>query len=47
MFAEVIYTLILQAYAIQHPLCCFCHSGIRVALPGVEGRSLDDDTSNL
>ena len=47
MLAEVINTFVLQAYTVEHTLCRLRHSGIGIALAGLQGGALDDNTSQL
>ena len=47
MFTEVVHTFILQAHAIEHASSRLRHTGIVVALTRIQGRSLDDDATQL
>ena len=47
MLAEVIHTLVLKTYAIEHSLCRLCHTGIGISLAGLQRSAFDDDTANI
>ena len=46
MLTEVIDTLVLQSHAVEHPGRGLCHTGVVVALTGLQGRSFHDDATN-
>ena len=46
VLAEVVYTLVLQTYAVEHTLGCFCHTWVVVALSWIERGTLDDDAAD-
>ena len=47
MFDKVIYSLILQTYAVKHSLRCLYHTWIVISLTWFQCRTLNDNTSNF
>ena len=46
MLTEIVNTLILQSYAVEQTLGGLYHSGVVVALAGMEGGALDNDATD-
>ena len=45
--AEILHTLVLQTYAVEHALRRFSHTRIVVSLARLQGSALHDNTANL
>ena len=46
VLTEIIDTLVLKPYAVEHAAGCLGHTGVIIALTGTEGSALDNDAAN-